>query len=202
MIRAFKLFSVWAVTFAAVFSCVPANADTFTIYPLTTDNYLPIGIDSAGNVLINTTHNCTPQDFTGDCFVLFSQGVAVSQSPTLPPTFIPDNGSSCAFSAPPGFDLTGSACNNGYQVVSLDGSPRKVLEFIPGSSASGDLISNLGSTAQLFVNSSGDVVFVYGGVNGTIYESVINTPEPSTFVFLGTGTIGLIGMARRRFRTL
>lgn len=106
------------------------------------------------------------------------------------------------FTAPPGFSLIGSACNNGYQVVSLNGSPREVLEFIPGSSPSGDLISNLGATAELFINSSGDVVFVFGGAAGEIYESVINTPEPSTFVFLGTGTIGLIGMARRRYRTL
>jgi hypothetical protein len=197
MIKAFKLFTAWAITFAALISCVPANGDTFTLYPLTTDSYIPIGIDSAGNVLINTTGDCNvPGSF--DCFVLFSQGIAVSQSATFPATFIADNGSPCAFSAPPGFGLIRSVCNNGYQVAALLDSPSEILEFYPGSSPSGDLITNLTSAAQLFINSSGDVVFVFGGGDGRIYESILNTPEPSTFVFLGTGTIGLIMMARRR----
>jgi len=43
-----------AVCFATLLGGVPASANTYTIYNLTTDSYLPVGIDDFGNVLIDT----------------------------------------------------------------------------------------------------------------------------------------------------
>jgi hypothetical protein len=198
MIRAFVRPFALAIYFTTLLAGVPASANTYTIYNLTTDSYLPMGIDDFGNVLIDTTSNCSVLSGSGHCFELFSQGTLLSRSDTLPTSFVADNGTPCPFSPPSGFAVTKSVCNNGYQLVGLFGPPREVLEFYPGSGPSGDLISGNGVDI-LFVNGIGDSLIVDGSGDGTIFETLVNTPEPSTLVFFITGALGMVGIGARRF---
>jgi hypothetical protein len=65
MIRAFVRPFALAICFTTLLAGVPASADTYTIYNLTTDSYLPVGIDDFGNVLIDTTSNCSVPSGSG-----------------------------------------------------------------------------------------------------------------------------------------
>jgi hypothetical protein len=200
MIKAFSMPFALAVCFTILLVGVPASANTYTIYNLTTDSYSPVGIDDFGNVLIDTTSNCNNPG-SGHCFELFSQGKIISRSDTLPTSFVADNGTPCPFTPPSEFSLVRSVCNNGYQMVGLFGPHREVREFYPGSDPSGDLVSG-NFVDLLFVNNAGNALIVDGTGDGAIYETVINTPEPSTLFLFATGALGLVGIGARRFGRL
>ena len=202
MIRAFVRPFALAICFTRLLAGVPASADTYTIYNLTTDSYLPVGIDDFGNVLIDTTSNCSVISGSGHCFELFSQGKLLSRSNTLPTSFVADNGTPCPFSPPPSFGVEKSVCNTGFQIVGLFGPPREVLEFYPGSSPSGDLVSRNGVNI-LFVNDVGDSLIVDGSGDGAIFETVVNVSEPSTLVLFATGALVMaLGIGAQRFATM
>jgi hypothetical protein len=202
MIRAFVRPFALAICFTRLLAGVPASADTYTIYNLTTDSYLPVGIDDFGNVLIDTTSNCSVISGSGHCFELFSQGRLLSRSNTLPTSFVADNGTPCPFSPPLEFGVEKSVCNNGFQIVGLFGPPREVLEFYPGSSPSGDLVSRNGVNI-LFVNDVGDSLIVDGSGDGAIFETVVNVSEPSTLVLFATGALVMaLGIGAQRFATM
>jgi hypothetical protein len=196
MIRAFLRPFALAICFTTLLAGVPASGDTYTIYNLTTDSYLPVGIDDFGNVLIDTTSNCSVPSGSGHCFELFSQGKLLSRSDTLPTSFVADNGTPCPFSPPSGFAVTKSGCNDGYQIVGLLGPTREVLEFYPGSSPLGDLVSG-NDVDILFVNDVGDSLIVDGS-DGAIFETFVNTPEPSTLVLFVTGALGMVSIGAQR----
>ena len=81
--------------------------------------------------------------------------------------------------------------------MGLFGPPREVLEFYPGSGPSGDLVSGNGVDI-LFVNDVGDSLIVDGSGDGAIFETFVNTPEPSTLVFFITGALGMVSIGTQR----
>jgi hypothetical protein len=199
-----KLLAQWlsgAVAVAAlVFIASPqsALADTYTIYDLGDSNARGIyGMSNTGSVVV-FQESCGA--FGPSCYMTYANGVAVSDSATAPGLTY-DDGTPCS-STPAGFNASKKTCNNGVvglgSLYNPNGDPNGV--YI----GSGDTLQLLhgGSADQVFLNSSGDFAWTDGNTE-EIFEAVdtsksISTPEPGTWLLVGTGLLLFTSALRRK----
>jgi hypothetical protein len=193
----------------------PAHADTYQIYDLGTGHRRtpvnpPLGaITADGTVVIYALSGECSVDFSG-CWETWVNGALVSES-TVNPGLVYDDGTPCTPSAPSEFtlDIMVAACNNGREVYGVDRyGPAPYESTIFDGPNLTDLVFSGFNLNNVFLNSSGDFVFVANegasGIDGDgeIYEAMdlttAATPEPASFVFLGTGALAVLGILRRQ----
>ena len=215
-----KLLAQWLssaiVVLALLFSAGrPAVADNYTIYNLGNDNAHGIyGIDSTGDVVVWGGSGCGLS--SPICYVTYVNGVATNDS-GVPPLLAYDDGTSCA-SAPAGFNVSKSVCNNGWigfgSLYYPDGGAHGVYT---GSGSNLDLLHS-GSADQVFLNSVGDFAWT-DGLEDEMFVAVRNvpplvestdlsfeqnfvpadpTPESGSLLLVGTGLLLFVAAIRRK----
>jgi hypothetical protein len=188
------------------------HADTYVIFDLGTDEDSGhiYGLDSAGDVYLSEF--CGPEDGPHLCIGVFDPRQMAPDIQNKPSYYIPistpiayDSGISCDVNVIGAVD---SVCNNGYFAYEFadNGSPDQVFgvnigpnppqfEDLPfGAAAHGAFIA---------VDSLGDVAWSNELNKEEDYEAYDltsrQTPEPSTWILMATGFLGLGGIARRKF---
>lgn len=187
----------------------PAHADSFTVTTIAhTQSANFLGIDSAGNFVINVTNSLSnsPHPTCGGisvspsslCFETFYLGQTDPIFSTTAPDLTFDNGTSCTPNPGAEFDVMNGRCNNGYEIFGAFSGPTR------GIWAGNDLalsFLNHGTFDGGFINSNGDAVFIDGLDNTLVF--VENTtgnpiPEPASWLLIGSGAIAFIGALRRK----
>ena len=196
-------------------SAKPVLADSYTIVDLGDANGHGIyGIDTSGDVVIWGSNGCGAGVAT--CYVTYTNGVATSDSATAP-SLAYNDGTSCG-SAPAGFNVAKSVCDGGWEGMSTlynaNGDPNGVY-FGSGSDLA---FIHTGSADQVFLNSTGDFAWT-DGQSEEMYELIqtvspqttrfaafheefepATTPEPASYLLLGTGLAFATAAIRRKAR--
>ena len=195
--KAFKLWSGAAILAISVVAfTIPATAcaDTYQIYDLGNANGFAVyGIDTAGTVVIS-------DNLAGPTYYTWVTGAIADTSLTIP-TLAYDNGSPCSLVLSPGITLiasTKTSCNNGREV--FGGEYMGTSRGIYTGPDSTDFLQS-GTVDALVLNASGDFAWTDGRDEENfeaIDLSTATTPEPNSFILLGTGMFAALGTMRRR----
>jgi hypothetical protein len=161
--------------------------------------------------------------FNSRCFETVYDSQTPSTFSTTPGFLNFDNGSACSPSAPSGFSTSAAICNNGHMLFSGQYTSNGTTMtgvwdgFDPVADYLGDFY-----LASGFINSKGDAVFVDSIHNKLMFaddqsssspltlstfsfESLDKsdpapTPEPGSLLLVGTGSISLVTILRRKLR--
>jgi hypothetical protein len=189
-------------TAATLFTFSPiAHADTYQIFDLGSGTHRNIvGITSSGVVVTDSVGDAAYEIWI-DGQPQFSDGSN--------PGFTYDNGSTCTPNAPSDLRPVGAKCNNGHEVYGslLNLNPQYGNYIYDGPDPSTDKIAGA-ELDILDLNSSGDFAAIINinqlTPDGEIIQAIDLTsravPEPSSFLFLGTGVLTALGIVRRRIR--
>ncbi len=198
------LLTVIALTIPSIISAKPAIADTYVATYIVSDGSAhPVGIDDAGDFVISERSGeespCGADAV--NCFYTYYVGDPTPVVTATLPDLDYDNGAECEPVLFPGLDVIHGVCNNNHSVVGGDYLSGSILYF--GVWTGPDPITDRiypGSFDGGEMNANGDVVFDDEEVGGIIYLTDLSTvtPEPSTFILLGTGCLSLLGALRRR----
>ena len=174
------------------------HADTYQVLDLGDDNgYNIVGIDTSGEVVIFN-------EIISD-YLTYANGVLVNTTSTLP-SLAYDDGTPC--SEPAGFGRIGRViCNNGRIGFGSRYNTNGYADGVyTGPASSLTLIEPFGTTDIAVLNSSGD----FAWSNGILEEnfeaidltseqnSLVLTPEPNNLLLVGTGSISLFCVLRRK----
>lgn len=194
--KASKLWSgaaILAISVVAFTIPATARADTYQIYDLGNANgYDMYGIDTSGTVVI--------YDSISSLYGTFVDG-SISDIASTAPVLGYDNGSPCSPVLSPSITLipgTKTSCNNGREVFGGEylGTNRGIYTG-PDST---DFLQS-GTVDALVLNASGDFAWT-DGRNEENFEAIdlstATTPEPNSFILLGTGMFAALGTMRRR----
>lgn len=187
----------------------PAHADSFTVTTVAyTHSANFLGIDSAGNFVVNVTNSLSysPHPTCGgaavspfsQCFETFYVGQTNPVFSTTVPNLTFDNGTPCTPDPGTQFDVLNGRCNNGHEIFGAFSGPTR------GIWAGDDLalsFLNHGTFDGGFINSNGDAVFIDGFDNTLVFvdDTTRNPiPEPASWLLIGSGAIAFVGALRRK----
>lgn len=186
--------AIAAIAVAAFAVPAIAYADTYQIYDLGDANGFAVyGINTSGTVVIS-------DNLAGPTYYTWSNGAIVNTSLTVP-VLAYDNGTPCSPVLSPGITVipsTKASCNNGREVFGGEylGTNRGIYTGPDPT----DFLQN-GTVDGLVLNSSGDFAWT-DGLHEENFEAInlstAMTPEPNSFILLGTGMFAALGTMRRR----
>lgn len=197
--------AIFAIGASAFIFPLHAVADSYKIFDLgSTSPFSEIyGLDSSGVVVLQVLGSaCTPPQ-GGFCYAITSQGMITSYSATVPALQY-DSGDGCNH---PPINLNGDppryVCNNGRVVLNSELGEYALYtgpDPVDGPAPFADLMKlYVGPpVARLWINAIGDIAFTDGHENFEAYNLTSHAPEPSTWILLATGAVGVLGMMRRR----
>jgi hypothetical protein len=196
---------IFAIGVLAAIFPLRAMADEYKIFSLgNTSPFSEIyGLASSGDVVLQVLgSNCVPPK-GGFCYAITSQGMITSYSATVPALDY-DNGDGC--NHPPIYllgDPPRYVCNNGRVVLNSELGEYALYtgpDPVDGPAPFSDLMKlYVGPPiARLWINAAGDIAFTDGHENFEAYDLTSHAPEPSTWMLLATGAVGVLGMVRRR----
>lgn len=187
-------FGALAIAATVVLFNSSARADSYQVYDLGDANGFAVyGIDTSGAVVIS-------DNLAGPTYNTWVNGAIINTSLTVP-VLAYDNGTPCSPVLSPGITLipgTKASCNNGREVYG--GEYLGINRGVYTGPDPTDFLQS-GTVDGLVLNSSGDFAWTDGRDEENfeaINLSTAMTPEPNSFILLGTGMFAALGTMRRR----
>ncbi len=203
-------FTAFLSVFGALsFHAPTASADTYAAgyYGLNDDVGQFVAADDFGDTVIVLYQEAPCGGHVQNCYLVNLPGAARYETtiPTLRVDPSPPAGSGCV-AAPSTFFGT-TFCNNGHELFSgtFDTPTDSVRGLFDGTDPLIDKIFGDQADGHLVFTASGDLYFDDGAYDVlavardvTSANAIAATPEPSTWLLLGTGVLAMGGLLRKR----